>query len=511
MTDLDLTSVTKLAETILKPKSTAQVHPVDLVHGVIVDFGPNSLTCVLYGASGDNEELGVDSVEDNTPATGVRFLETYDPKIGDNVWILKQGGNMICLGKVRYAPEELEQFIRVGIDEGYDFNAGWANYENGYAGLRYWMDPDGLVHVEGRVKYTAGTPARGAYIHNWVGEESDHPGPGTYWGSPFGIAFTAVRYDDVSGAQPFGIWVDDTAIGLDGDNIGEASAATYIDLSGIVFPSKVAWYDRGLRHEYMRMRPQTNNLLVGWSSDTLSPSSTPMVWKRWDGMCISKGVLEYFGSSLANDRVIAGVPESALRTQYGAVFQAHGRLSGSQHRVAHLNVRAQESVIFMPTMASDVDENLSFEGKIWWSDSSEEAWQPMEYLNGWGSYGSNSTLGMSGTYPSPSWYIDQYGVCHLRGIIGDQGGAATKANGLVMALLPEECKPASDEKIAFFSGSLTMSRLAIHPTDPTYPDKCAIIIDDATPTAAQYILYGISWRTRIEKFSDSIPEEGEVT
>jgi hypothetical protein len=503
MTDLDLTSVTRLAETILKPKSTAQVHPVDLVHGIIVDFGPNSLTCVLYGTFGDDEELGTDSTEDNTPAPGIRFLETYEPKLGDNVWILKQGGNMICLGQVRTAPEELENFIRVGVDEGYGFSNNFDNYGNGWVGLRYWMDPDGLVHIEGRVKCNV-TPSNGQYIHLWVGEESPYPGPGTIWGSPFEINVTAVRYSATTGASPITLFIDDTGFGLRDDGFAMAGAATYIDLSGITFPSKQAWYGYGLKDKYMRMRPQRNNDLTGgWTSHNTTPSALPMVWKRWDGMCVSKGVFRYLGSTVATDRVLASIPHEALKTSLSAAFACHGRLGASSYRLAYVVVRSGDLVLFTPNISGDVDTEFAFEGKIWWSDYNEEAWQPVEYANGW----SNITpTGVDGSYPTPSWYIDQYGVCHLRGCLGDNGGTATKTDAIGMALLPEECRPMGDEKLSFFAGG-SSSRIAIDPNNVLHPDRCAILIDDATPTSTLYYLDGISWRTRIEKFSDSIPDE----
>jgi hypothetical protein len=93
----------------------------------------------------------------------LRYMEGYQPRIGDVVWILRKGRDTMILGRLKNVTQqtlELDVPTVIGDGSAPGFASGaFIAATSGGTKLQYYVDPDGICHMSG--KFIANTGASG--------------------------------------------------------------------------------------------------------------------------------------------------------------------------------------------------------------------------------------------------------------------------------------------------------------------------------------------------------------
>lgn len=389
----------------LSPGSGA---PVTLRQGVIAGIEMGSVSILL---------------SDNTfPVGGINFLESYKPKIGETVWMLKSGADTLVLGDI-VIPGGVEQdpLHYVGQTD-YGEPAFQNNWQNigfdgtyTYESVNFYKDPDGFVHLAGAIKNTSGSAYNTVIFTLPAGYRPDYTHR-----TPIVAA---------SGALTTKLWA--VEVQEDGDVIvctannpgsGSTSVKNLISLEGIRFmAAEDTEYER--IHEWVPLARAGN-----WTWDTSAQSKIPpSQWHRWDGLVRCRGRLK---TTVAAEDRVAGISERSARQRWNKLFPTL-MVESATSDFEPVRIDVQPSGRELARITSAFDNELLLDGLQWFADIPESYWTPLELANSWVNYSPSAHWGPA------SYFKDGYGVVHIRGLIS----SGTTTLDTTLTTLPVHCRP----------------------------------------------------------------------
>lgn len=342
------------------------------------------------------------------PVGGIRYLGWYSkPKVGDSVWVLKNGPDLLVLGPLTPATT-LEPWKKIGTS-GSVFNPAFTNLSasesgGGFAHGAFYKDPDGWVHLKGLVNRPSGTGDVIAQLP--VGYR-----PG---GDPFE---TVVLSNDVFGVLR--VWTDGVIQLI---TPGATSGARWVNLCGVQF------YAGNGTFKDLMVNTQQPNFLSGFDHFSMSAGRMAMFHKREiDGLCRAQGFSTLPASPASGMYVPSGM-EWRQSHLFGAYFWngatgSYGRCDGMFG-----------SIIF-PNQASVAGGSsaLCLGGFSWMHQSRDQDFTAMSMSNSWTYYGA--------PWNPPGYLMDSQENVQVRGLV--RSGVTTI--GTVIGTLPLGYRPPARE------------------------------------------------------------------
>lgn len=417
------------------------------IHGQARDFarlmGPPKGTQPLFLRQGivAGIEMGTVALyfSDNTfAAGGVSFLTSYQPQIGDTVWVVKNGPDNIVLGPVQGSGSEAESWHYIGQTEIGEpaFENGWTNFGGAYENAAFYMDPDGIVHLKGLIKFPTASGAKSITAFTL-------PDP---YRPEYRVRAVMVAASTVATA---GFWMTDIFpdgkvqfVGAgNGNDIGR-----YCSLSGVSFMAKgLVEYDR--IHEWTPFG-LTHGVWT-WDAD-IENHTPPGVWDRWDGLMRARGRFHN-----GTNTVVALAPERSCKHRWNKLFASACFDGTLQLQPVRLDLRTEQRVFIRAS--TSLNQELTVEGLQWMADIPESYWTELDLISSWQNYSVSGDP--QGKWGPAGYFKDGYGHVHLRGLISS--GVTT--TGTVFTNLPVDCCPERDEVFAAMSGGGNASRLEVKP------------------------------------------------
>jgi hypothetical protein len=347
------------------------------------------------------------------PVENVRYLKSYVPAWSDNVWCIRFGSDLICIGTLEMRPAAtttplIEDWHYVGDPGEPAFQNSWAHIGSTYERPRFALQSDGWVRVEGVV--TGGT--NGTVI--WAMPEE-------YW-PPFQFRCNVLGAD-----------VQQLINVNEGGNLQhQGSANSYVSME-FCYPTIAAWEREKDTHWFSMMRS-----LNGWRMGSTLASAYPQIYRRGDGWRYIKGVISS-GTATA-DTFVAFSPQSEDDASLGGEIFVGRQLAGARWDVrgnTGLYGRVTgDATDFTLTGAnffcSKGESVLSVDPD--YPHKSMQVWTPLAELNSWVDY-----FNTSEEYRDLEYFVDEFGIGHVRGVVN---GAATTND--VFANLPAEVRPLKD-------------------------------------------------------------------
>lgn len=326
---------------------------IRLIQGIVTNIEEPSGTVELT-VSGDA----------TFPISGIKYLDSYKPVLGDTVWCMKIAGDVWVIGDMRQ-PKNVTQ----GAWNNLTFSNGWTSYGSGNEPGRYWKDPEGFVYVQATLKGgTMGNVQIASLPVGFRPWRTHH-----FWG----LVGTGARIDITPSGQ----------INLVRWEAGGAN--TYLAFS--------------VRFQSADVYDVTDPKLIQmpWVNDW-SPINAydlfPVIHVRDDGFC------QFVGGGVAGGtvgRTIGILPESA-RTIWGECFGSAG-WSGSAYQTNRVDISRG-------TLQGQIGNGEVVLAPVWWySAKAEPRWIAPTLGNGWMNY--------DGLFAPAGYMLDDYGVVHLRGLI----------------------------------------------------------------------------------------------
>lgn len=113
----------------------SMVHRRQAIVTAVTMGPPTTVTCKFHAS--------------DTATFTVRCLDSYGPVVGDVVWLLIDGPDMICLGTLTQHPWLTPTFLN-----------GWINWFVGQQEAKYRKESGNIVRIDGNIKSgTIGQPA----------------------------------------------------------------------------------------------------------------------------------------------------------------------------------------------------------------------------------------------------------------------------------------------------------------------------------------------------------------
>lgn len=336
------------------------------------------------------------------PIGNIRYLNSYVPVVGESVWLIKNGPDLIAIGHVAdlYTPVTVEAPHVVGAAGEPAFQNGWSNFGGGFEGARFWKDPEGVVHLEGLV---SGGAVTSAIFTLPVGYRPASP-----------KRFLSMANSVVTSFQVFsdGV-VRQTATG--------STSNAWINLSNCSFVAESALDSP----PFIVDRQIAGSPLV--ALDTEAPE-WPSCFRRSDGWWLYKG---YLGGSAASGNLRL-MPEDSW-PEWHALFRV---LAMTATTTGHIGKRVDISARAGGYIESpeSTGVRMSMDQIRWWEHNQRHGWTNLPaYQNGWSNYSSTP-------YWGPGQYRkDQYEMVHLRGLIAP----GTTATNTIISTLPVGFRPAN--------------------------------------------------------------------
>lgn len=404
MTSLE--QVREIADLFLKPEDPT---PPRLRQGIIAGIGMGRVDVLLEGTF----SIG-----------GIPFLSSYVPRIGDVVWLIKNGADMFVLGDIVSGGVDQEAWHFVDDTEYNEppFQNGWVNYATttpgvDYGEAKFYIDVDGWVTLQGLLR------------------------------NPTGAAYNSVMFTLPVGYRPAGtrripvlrsnneIWQieirsDGTVRAATANNGDAADVKIWISLTGVKFMAdNTAPYER--EYEWTALGYGPNLWTWDTSAATGNTYDFPALWHRWDGLVRARGTL------MGGDGPIIGiVTERGARTRYAKVFASATYTAFITIEPCRIDMLAHNRALRTLTYDPNWNDGMALGGLQWFADIPESYWTSLDLLNSWVEY--NDMLITRTVYAKCAYYRDGYGDVHVRGLAKN----GTTTPGTVIAILPETCRPA---------------------------------------------------------------------
>lgn len=409
----------------LIPKSGA----IKLVQAVVAGIEMGSIQ-LLFG-------------EDLFPIGGFNFIQSYNPQVGDVVWVLKQGADNLVLGDIILpGGTVLEDIHYVGMTDYGEpaWQNNWQNYGNDgshtYDSVGFYKDPDGFVHLSGVMKNTSGSSYNTIAFTLPVGYRPDYKHR-TPVSANNGLFITKLWAIEVQ--EDGDVLVNAAA----NHGSGGTDVKGYISLDGIRFmAAEDTDYER--IHEWVPMGRVGHWVWDFSSQDKIFPAQ----WHRWDGLVRCRGRLN--NSVDPTEDQVALISERSARNRWNKLFPTlMVRSSDSTFQPVRIDVQPPGRQLARVTSA--FDNELLLDGLQWWADVPESYWTELDLLNGWSNYTSLPYWG------PPRFFKDGYGVVHVRGLI--TGGTTTVDT--ILCTLPVDCRPIVRKMFPSWHGGSLPARLDV--------------------------------------------------
>lgn len=410
----DLSEARALASLLLNdPKSS---EPPQLLQGVIA--GPD-LHSTLSGQEKGTVTVYISGGSD-FPVGNVRVFEHYKPKANDTVWLVKNGPDLMVLGKLKAKTTAIEPFHIVGAAGEPAFQNGWVNFGAAYGEVSFYKDPDGWVHLKGVA--SAGTNQSVIFTLP-VGYRPP-------------VIYDSHQLADNSAGQ-LQILTDGTVKLWNNGTNGFAS------LDGVSFPTDEAMNDNG----WQTVPAQW----VGTTWYERSDADLTKFYIRDDGLVQMTGTGR--ADSAPVNRILV-VPEKArIAKNRNGLFSVCGH-NGS----VYINVRGD--LYASASLQCDYAGGAAscvvfiFGSMRWWNAEAEPGWISPALQNLWVPYG--------GQFSPPGYRKDKYGRVHIRGLIKN----GTTTNGTTLFTLPVGYRPEAGRRGIFpaeTGGSGNQARIDVLP------------------------------------------------
>lgn len=380
----ELQHARELAALLLRDPRSAE--PPKLLQGVIASVAYDR-TATVYISGGAEFPVG-----------NIRVFDHYQPTAGDVVWLVKNGPDLMVLGKLRPKLAAVEAWKLVGAVGQPAFQNSWVNFGSGFADAAFYKDPDGWVHLRGLVK--------------------NGTNQATIFTLPVGYR-PANIFDSHQLAQNA---AGQLQITTDGQvRLYNFSNNQYAGLDGISFPT-----DPAMNHDGWETVPGLAVANSTWYQRT--DADLAKFFIREDGLVQMTGV--YRADSAPDANLVLTIPERARIAGLRYLLSACG----------HNNVNYQNSRADITTygyvrseynLGATVVPVFTMGGLHWWNAEAEPGWIAATLQNSWVNYG--------GLYAPASYRKDKYGRVHVRGLIAN----GTITNGTVLMTLPVGYRPAA--------------------------------------------------------------------
>lgn len=413
----------------LSPGSGA---PVTLRQGVVAAIEMGSVAVLL---SDDTFAIG-----------GINFLQSYNPKIGDVVWMLKSGADTLILGDI-VIPGGVAQDAHhyVGqIDYGEPaFQNNWENFGTDasytYDDVKFYKDPDGFVHLSGIVKNTSGSAYNTTIFTLPDGYRPDysHRTPVVAASGPLTTKLWAIDVEDDGEVK---------VCTASNPGTGTGSVKNFLALDGIRFmAAEDTDYER--IHEWVPLGRGQD-----WTWDySVQNKVPPAQWHRWDGLVRCRGRLNNTVSSAQNR--VAVISERSARQRWNKLFPTLMVESATGDFEA-IRIDVQPPGRELARVTSAFDNELLLDGLQWFADIPESYWTPLELVNSWVNYTSQPHWGPA------AYFKDGYDVVHVRGLV--RSGTATLDT--TIATLPVDCRPLARKIFPGWMGTPGVTSVAVNAT-----------------------------------------------
>lgn len=350
------------------------------------------------------------------PVGGLNFLESYNPKIGDTVWAIKNGPDYLILGPtVLPGGNEEEPWHYVGaIEYGEPAWAnGWQNYGSDafftYDSAAFFKDPDGFVHLKGVVENLTAAAYDSVIFILPEGYRPDGP--------------VRVPVAASSGGIPARLWT--VEINPNGEvrltlaSNGSATLKEYVSLSGIRFmAAEDTPHER--QHEWTPF-----GRFGAWNWDAAANDITPPgQWHRWDGLVRCRGRW-----STGTSSSIALISERSGKRRWNLLFPT--LYVDGLVQLQGVRVDITPYIRTLERVGGATMNDITIDGLQWFADIPESYWTEIDLLNSWVGFDNQDWAN------NARYYKDGYGHVHVNGLI--KNGVTTI--GTVIGTLPPDCRP----------------------------------------------------------------------
>lgn len=378
----ELQHARELAALLLRDPKSAE--PPKLLQGVIAGIAYDR-TVTVYISGGVEFPVG-----------NIKVFDHYTPMVNDVVWLVKNGPDLMVLGKLEPKLAVSEPWHTVGNAGEPAFQNAWVNFGGGHAVAGFYKDPTGVVHLKGFVK-------------NGVAG-------GTIFMLPEGYRpmteerFVANNNDTVC---EFIVQTNGAVYAVNSNNV-------FISLAGVQF---LAQADKDDRENEMIHSYALNNYVPQIGPPGMI--GRPSIWRREDGMCM---LVRGGWHSGTVGQPVWRVPELALpRDDW--LWVAFGWTGVKAVERIDLRAGMADFMIYFTTNFRTTGIRWFPEGGGWNGDN----WIPATMQNLWVPYEANGAQ-----WRPPSYYKDPYGIVHLHGLMKNGTVGAVPAFTLPPGYRPAE-------------------------------------------------------------------------
>lgn len=395
-------AVEDLAAVLGAPVSTK----VEVMQGIVYGLEAGTLSLLLRGQNLLDADV--------FPVGGIRFLRSYTPHVGDSVWVLKNGADYFVLGTLQPAAQASDT-VFIGVDDGPPFLNNFSNFGSGFQPAQYYVDSDGWVNFSGMIKRSSALSTTFGVVTNmWTL-------PSELWPAE-NKRFTVIVDN---GAFTTKSWIlevrTDGTFGMFG-HTSMGNPDVWTSLENVRWMSSAVAVKR--QHEWV---PFLYSGAWDWDKAAL-PYTPPGEWIRWDGLVRLRGRI-----NAGTTRTMVSLTPEAGRRRYQKMFRAvTGGLTPAGQRI---DFEAYRRTLTQPA-GTVLSEDVPLDSMQWLTALPDEAWTNIELRNSWTQHANTYD------WPTAAYFIDGYGVLHMRGLLA--GG--TTALGTVVAWLPPGALPVSGRR-----------------------------------------------------------------
>lgn len=336
---------------------------VRLIQGIVASIQYDGISVYLGG-------------ETSLPVSRIRYLQSYVPVVGDVVWLLRNGPDLFAIGETMPTLGTIGDFQYPVLLNGFT-NLSPGTPATPWEGARYWITPDGWVHLHGLVIRAAGNTALPIF------------------NLPVGFRpATTQRLSALVGGNVLA----EIDISTNGDvNVASftvgANMAGYVSLGGCCFPAAPfqdsLWVPLARASSWVQAAAYDGSW---WG--------IPRSFRRDDGWCRQDGIIA--GGAVGVGTIAYLVPDDH-RPMRSLTF-VQPSFNGANQVPARMDIDISYD---LPQAGSNVLMSL---GALHYFDRTREAdWIPAVMQGAWVWYGS--------AFPPAGYLKDKFGVVHCRGLI----------------------------------------------------------------------------------------------
>lgn len=382
----------ELASLLLKPPTR---EPVRIIQGVVSSV--DNFSHLSVNLSGSVFSVG-----------GIRRFEQYtNPSVGDTIWILQNGPDLVALGKVRPDVEVAEGFHFVGTAGEPAFQNSWVNFASGHHNAGFYKDPDGVVYLVGLVKNGAATSTMFTLPAGYRPDQN--------------LRFACMA----NGA------ITNVTVAPDGTVRQGGTGTTtnvWVNLSGICFVAEDSTIPRRTYASKWMLDSQYGG--SSWAWDWNNNEAPPGVWRRDDGLCIYRGTLEGAGGQGAARQFYQPYAPYLSKMVISLIF------TGASY-TAHGGGRLDVDAAFGSSISINTTcDKFSLDNARWFDNTAYNTyqWNDITLQNSWVPYNSGADFKWS----TPQYMKDRYGRVWVTGLIKN----GTTTSGTLLFTLPVGYRPA---------------------------------------------------------------------